>query len=106
MRRTLRENVSHWKGSNKRTWSFTTPHVLYHPDHDDRYYIFVSRISGETIDSMWASLEESLRQDLAERNVEVAENWLFQHTRTVSVALMAIPSRNGICACGWWTAIR
>lgn len=69
----------------QRTWSFTTPRVLYHAEHDDRYYIFVSRISGETIDSIWASLEESMRQELAERLADICRE-------------LAVPAdRNSIC---------
>src|SRR5690606_10189733 len=32
---------------HERTWSFSIPDVLYHPEHDGRYYIFLSRVPGE-----------------------------------------------------------
>ncbi|KAF5021480.1 hypothetical protein F66182_6480 [Fusarium sp. NRRL 66182] len=58
---------------HQRTWSFAIPDVLYHAEYDGRYYIILSRIPGETIDSLWAALDESMRQYYAERIVDICK---------------------------------
>lgn len=52
---------------HQRTWSFTIPHTLYHAEYDGRYYIVLGRVAGMTIDSVWASLDETAREYYAAR---------------------------------------
>jgi hypothetical protein len=56
---------------HERTWSFPIPDVLYHAEHDDHYYVFLSRVPGKTPDSMWEDLDESMKQRVAERLSEI-----------------------------------
>ncbi|KAF9768340.1 hypothetical protein IL306_014374 [Fusarium sp. DS 682] len=56
---------------HQRTWTFAIPDVFHHAEYDGRYYIVLSRIPGETIDSLWAALDESMRQHYAERIVDI-----------------------------------
>lgn len=35
---------------HQRRWSFAIPNVLYHAEHDGRYYIILSKVPGETAD--------------------------------------------------------
>uniref|UniRef100_A0A1Y1MTU9 Aminoglycoside phosphotransferase domain-containing protein n=1 Tax=Photinus pyralis TaxID=7054 RepID=A0A1Y1MTU9_PHOPY len=57
----------------QRPWSFAIPDVLYHAEYDGRYYIVLSRVPGETIDSLWTTLDESKREHYAERIVDICQ---------------------------------
>lgn len=70
----------------QRSWSFAIPHVIHHAEHDDRYYILLSRIPGETIDKIWSNLSESMRQHYAERVASVCQE-------------LAVPAEKS-CICG------
>lgn len=48
-------------------WSFSIPNVIHHAEYDGRYYIFLERVRGQTINSMWETLDESKRQQYAEK---------------------------------------
>jgi hypothetical protein len=45
----------------------------YHAEYDGRYYIVPSGIPGETIDTIWTTLDESMRQHYAERIVHICQ---------------------------------
>lgn len=56
---------------HQRTWSFAIPDVFHHSEHDGRYYIILSRVSGETLDHLWNALDEPMRQHCADRIVDI-----------------------------------
>ncbi|KAG8408401.1 hypothetical protein J3459_017812 [Metarhizium acridum] len=65
-----REHVTlAWMHERRREqdWSFSIPNVIHHAEYDGRYYIFLGRVRGQTIDSIWETLDESKRQQYAER---------------------------------------
>lgn len=56
-----------------RPWSFNLPRVLYHHEYNDRYFIFLSKAPGMTLDSLWPGLGESERELYAEKVVDVCK---------------------------------
>lgn len=56
---------------HQRSWSFSIPKVIHHAEHQGRYYIFLTRVPGMTIDSLWHALDEPTKQCYAKRMVEV-----------------------------------
>lgn len=56
-----------------RKWSFPLPKILYHAEFGDRYYLFISKITGQTLDSIWPELEDAQRQYFVERIVSICE---------------------------------
>jgi hypothetical protein len=52
-----REHVTlAWLHEPERTWSFEMSKVHYCAEHDDVYYILLSRVPGGTIDPLWSDL--------------------------------------------------
>ncbi|KAK2591452.1 hypothetical protein QQS21_010861 [Conoideocrella luteorostrata] len=47
----------------KRKLSFRVPRVLYHAQGDDRSYLIVSHIPGETLGAAWRDMEESEQEE-------------------------------------------
>lgn len=58
---------------HKRTWSFPIPTTLYHAEFDGRYYHFISRVPGQTMDSVWGELDDAQRQRFVKRIVEICD---------------------------------
>ncbi|KAH7302883.1 kinase-like domain-containing protein [Stachybotrys elegans] len=70
--RVTREHVTlEWL--HRRTWSFAIPKVLHYTEHDGRYYIILSRVPGQTLDSLWVNLSEPMRHHYAERVVDICK---------------------------------
>ncbi len=52
---------------HQHAWSFAIPTVFHHAEFDGRYYIFLSRVPGETLDAVWNNLLEPTRDLLAKK---------------------------------------
>ena len=58
--------------------SFDVPKVLYYAEGDDRSYLIVSRIPGETLGAAWRGLTETEKQQCVRRIVDMIKelsNW-------------------------------
>ncbi|KAF5019687.1 hypothetical protein F66182_8284 [Fusarium sp. NRRL 66182] len=55
----------------ERTWSFAIPEVLYHAEHDGRYYLITRRLPGKTLDKVWFGLDEPTKQYYVERVADI-----------------------------------
>lgn len=58
---------------HQRSWSFSIPKVIHHTEHQGRYYIFLTRVPGMTIDSLWPTLDETTKQRYVERVVDICK---------------------------------
>ena len=41
--------------------TFLIPRVLYYKEYDNRYYLFISRVSGDTLEKAWLSIDEVIK---------------------------------------------
>lgn len=76
-----REHVTLNYLNNKRL-SFATPNVHYHAEHDGRYYIIVSRLTGQTLGEAWPHVDETMKQHYVSRIAEICQElavWRAHH---------------------------
>ncbi|KAI1120328.1 hypothetical protein F5Y10DRAFT_289997 [Nemania abortiva] len=59
--------------SNKATPTFRTPVVLFHMEYDNRYYLFTSRVPGDTLEKAWPSMDEANKQACVRQVVDVCK---------------------------------
>ncbi|KAH7333444.1 hypothetical protein BKA65DRAFT_460222 [Rhexocercosporidium sp. MPI-PUGE-AT-0058] len=62
-----REHVTLDYLHNKRPLSFETPDVHYHAEYDGRYYIVLSRLTGQTPIEAWPNMDEAMKQHYVSR---------------------------------------
>lgn len=58
--------------------TFSSPKVLWHLKTNDRYYLIISRVPGETLGKLWPQLDDKLRREVANRVADIIEelgNW-------------------------------
>jgi len=53
--------------------TFPIPHVLYHKEINHRYYLFTSRVPGDTLEKSWPSMDETTKQMCVEQAVEICK---------------------------------
>jgi hypothetical protein len=53
--------------------TFPTPRVLYHKEYDNRYYLFTSRVPGDTLEKAWPSMDEATKQACVGQVVEICK---------------------------------
>ncbi|CAG8976234.1 hypothetical protein HYALB_00012001 [Hymenoscyphus albidus] len=53
--------------------TFPIPRVLYHTEHDNRYYLFTSRVPGNTLEKAWPNMEEETNQVCVRRVVDICK---------------------------------
>jgi serine/threonine protein kinase len=58
---------------DKQHLSFPVPKVYYHTEHDNRYYIIQSRLSGETLSSVWSTADDVTKQQYVTRVVDICQ---------------------------------
>jgi serine/threonine protein kinase len=66
-----REHVTLGFLRNQASISFAVPKVYYHAEYDGRYYIIISRISGETLAAAWPNLDEVTKQRCVGRIAQI-----------------------------------
>lgn len=59
---------------SEREWSFRYPTVFSHAEWDSRYYIFIGRVKGSSMDSSWSSLDTSTHQKYADNVTETCKD--------------------------------
>ena len=57
-----REHVTLEYLHKKLPLSFAIPDVHYHAEHDGRYYIVLSRLTGQTLTEAWPNMNEVIKQ--------------------------------------------
>jgi hypothetical protein len=57
-----REHVTLVYLYGKTPLSFATPAVHYHAEYDGRYYIILSRLTGQTLTQAWPQLDKTMKQ--------------------------------------------
>ena len=77
---------------NKRL-SFATPNVHYHAEHDGRYYIILSRLTGQTLNEAWPNIDESIKQHYVSRIADICQE-LAMWRAHISAASMASTYQN------------
>lgn len=70
--RATREHVT-LNHLRNRSLSFTIPEVHHHAEFNGRYYIFMSKIHGETLGQAWARMGEEAKQDCASQVVSICK---------------------------------
>lgn len=58
---------------SKRSLSFAVPEVYYHAEYDDRYYIILSRLAGQTLIKAWPNMDEEMKQQYVSRVAKVCK---------------------------------
>lgn len=66
----------------QKEWSFSIPSVLHYTEFDGRYYMFLSRVPGETLDNLWPSMEEATRQHCIERIANICAEMALPSSRS------------------------
>lgn len=79
---------------HEREWSFAIPKTLFHAEFDGRYYIVLDRVSGNTLDSVWITLEEARRQRLSSASSVYVQSWQCPLRELASAVWMIAFSRN------------
>lgn len=69
--RTAREHVTLGFLQDKKPLGFETPDVLYHGERDDRYYLILGRVPGQTLTEAWPTMGEPLQQHYIGRVAEI-----------------------------------
>ncbi|KAK4031331.1 kinase-like domain-containing protein [Parachaetomium inaequale] len=58
---------------------FSIPNILYHAEWDNRYYLILSRVPGETLAKAWPAIDDTIRQHYIDRIADIclqlAERW-------------------------------
>lgn len=57
----------------KQPLGFDIPNVLYHAEWDNRYYIILRRVPGQTLAEAWPTMDETLRQYYIGRAAEICK---------------------------------
>lgn len=70
---TTREHVTLDYLHKKRPLSFAIPDVHYHAEFDGRYYILLSRLTGQTLIEAWPNLDEAMKQHYVSRVVNICK---------------------------------
>jgi len=68
-----REHVTLDYLHNKRPLSFATPDVHYHAEYDGRYYIILSRLTGQTLIEAWPNMDEAMKQHYVSRVANICK---------------------------------
>lgn len=55
------------------TLSFATPDVHFHAEYDGRYYIILSRLTGQTLIKSWPSMDEPMKELYVSRVANICE---------------------------------
>ncbi|MCJ1407396.1 hypothetical protein MMC19_001467 [Ptychographa xylographoides] len=57
-----REHVTLDYLHSKPSLSFTIPDVHYHAEHNGRYYVILSELTGQTLTKAWPNMDEAMKQ--------------------------------------------
>ena len=68
-----REHVTLNYLHNKRPLSFAIPDVYYHAEFDGRYYILLSRLTGQTLIEAWTNMDDAMKQHYVSRVVKICK---------------------------------
>lgn len=58
---------------HQRSWNFSLPSVIHHAEYSDRYFLFVTRVPGKTIDSVWPGFDEPMKQFYVDNMVDICK---------------------------------
>jgi len=59
--------------ANDSALTFPIPHVLYHKEYNNRYYLFISRVPGDTLEKAWPNMDEATKQACVGRVVNICK---------------------------------
>ncbi|KAJ8128435.1 hypothetical protein O1611_g5198 [Lasiodiplodia mahajangana] len=59
--------------ANNATPTFPTPGVLFHKEYDNRYYLFTSRVPGDTLEKAWPNMSEANKQACVRQVVNICK---------------------------------
>ena len=68
-----REHVTLDYLCNRRPLSFATPDVYYHAEYDGRYYIILSKLTGQTLSKAWPNMDEAMKQYYVSRVTDICK---------------------------------
>jgi len=68
-----REHVTLDYLHRKASLGFDIPDVYYHAEFDERYYIILSRLPGQTLAEAWPNMDEPTKQDCVDRIATICE---------------------------------
>ncbi|KAK3291156.1 kinase-like domain-containing protein [Chaetomium fimeti] len=71
--KSTREHVTLDFLQRKKPLEFKIPTVLHHGEWEGRYYLFLSRVPGQTLTEAWPGMDEELRQYYVHRVAELCE---------------------------------
>lgn len=75
--KTTREHTSlaylHDRERNIAPFTFPMPRLLHHFEDEDRYYVFVTAVPGETLERAWPRMDEASKNLCAERVVAICK---------------------------------
>ena len=69
--RVTREHVTLEFVKSKKPLPFTIPEVLFHDEFDQRYYLILSKVPGDTLARAWPAMESSSRQTCVRQVAEI-----------------------------------
>ncbi len=53
--------------------TFPTPRVLYHKEYNNRYYLFTSRVPGDSLEKAWPSMDKATKQACVGQVVKICK---------------------------------
>ncbi|KAK0701521.1 hypothetical protein B0T21DRAFT_455797 [Apiosordaria backusii] len=68
----------------KRSFSFAIPEVYHHAEFEGRYYIFLSKIHGETLSQAWPKMGETAKQNCVARVVSIIKELMVWRGPNIS----------------------
>lgn len=80
---TTREHVT-LEALHRMNLSFTLPKVLYHGEWNERYYLVVSKIPGQTLSKAWPHMSETCRDQCVDRVVSICKELSATHAEEIT----------------------
>lgn len=68
-----REHITLRFVHGKQPLDFNIPQVLYHTELDDRYFLILTRVPGETLDAAWPNMDDAMRDYYASCAAEICD---------------------------------
>ena len=64
--------------------SFAVPHVYHHAKYDGRYYLFISKLRGQTLGTAWATMPETVKTNYVFRVANICKELAAWQGETIS----------------------
>lgn len=69
---------------NKHLLSFAIPDVHYHAEYDGRYYIVLSKLTGQTLIKAWPNMNEEVKQHYVSRVADICNELAVWQADSIS----------------------